>query len=203
MLHLTVIGLAAVASVHRPETMAPAIEERIPLYRPVAPSAPRRSAGAATGGRPAGERVVLIPGPVNLDVPAPLVDAGPTTTSVEGAFDGGPSLGEEIGGLDGVSAVLPLSALDRAVQPLAGNRAPDYPADLRRAGIEGTVRVRFIVDTTGRVEPASLVIVSADEPRFVEAVRRAVPPMRFSPAEARGRKVRMLVELPFVFRIER
>jgi hypothetical protein len=44
-------------------------------------------------------------------------------------------------------------------------------------------------------------VVRATHEIFVIAVRNALPNMRFVPAEVRGRKVRQLVQEPFVFAI--
>jgi outer membrane biosynthesis protein TonB len=45
--------------------------------------------------------------------------------------------------------------------------------------------------------------VRSDSPLFDEAVRSALGRMRFAPAEIAGRKVRQLVEMPFVFALSR
>lgn len=59
---------------------------------------------------------------------------------------------------------------------------PVYPAELQKAGIEGTVIVSFVVDVSGRVEPRSLKVVRADHPLFEQSVRDAVSGLRFAPA---------------------
>jgi protein TonB len=80
---------------------------------------------------------------------------------------------------------------------------PRYPEVLRAAGVEGRVEVSFVVDTTGRAESGSLRIISATNELFGAAVRTALPAMRFLPAESGGRKVKQLVQQPFVFTIAR
>jgi protein TonB len=60
---------------------------------------------------------------------------------------------------------------------------------------------RFVVDTTGYVTRKSVTIERATNDTFADAVRTALPDMRFTPAELDGRKVRQLVEQPFVFAI--
>jgi len=80
--------------------------------------------------------------------------------------------------------------------------APMYPDSLRIAGIEGAVMAQFVVDTTGRVELASFVLLESSHGRFTESVRDALPRMLFRPAEINGRKIKQLVQLPFVFRLE-
>ena len=81
--------------------------------------------------------------------------------------------------------------------------APAYPDSLQRAGIEGSVIAQFIVDTTGRIEPASIVLLESTHIRFTESVQAALPNMLFRPAELRGVKSRQMVQIPFRFRIDR
>jgi periplasmic protein TonB len=93
-----------------------------------------------------------------------------------------------------------IATVDRAAFLVAPPR-PRYPERLRTAGVTGRVVVRFVVDTLGRVEPASIVIRESSHDLFIEAVRATLPALAFVPAEAGGRKVRMLVDLPFEFRL--
>lgn len=81
--------------------------------------------------------------------------------------------------------------------------APAYPASLKARGIEGAAVVRFVVDTTGRADPASFQIIETNHPLFAASVRDALPGMKFRPASIGPRKVRQLVEQPFIFRIIR
>jgi protein TonB len=71
------------------------------------------------------------------------------------------------------------------------------------AGVEGRVVAQFVVDIEGRVEAGTVRLVRTDNALFDEAVRTALPRMRFTPAEIAGRKVRQLVEMPFVFALSR
>jgi TonB family protein len=89
--------------------------------------------------------------------------------------------------------------VDKQVQRISGGA--DYPATLRRQGIEGTVEALFVVDTTGHVTRGSVTIERATNDDFAVAVRTALPDMLFTPAELGGRRVRQLVEQPFVFAI--
>lgn len=74
-----------------------------------------------------------------------------------------------------------------------------YPPSLRASGTSGRVVAEFVVDTSGRVEPAHFGIVSSTDPLFSAAVRESAPSARFSPARRGGRPVRQLVRLPFDF----
>jgi TonB family protein len=92
-----------------------------------------------------------------------------------------------------------LGTVDRPVAPKSSNRAPVYPPMLRGLGVGGEVVVRLVVDATGRVERNSIEVVRASDERLVRPVRDAVSSWRFVPAEADGKRVRQLIELPFVF----
>lgn len=94
------------------------------------------------------------------------------------------------------------SQVDNPVAYHAGSAAPVYPDSLRLAGVEGLVEAQFVVDTLGRVEPGSFVLIESTHRRFTQAVREALPGMLFHPAILNGRRTKQLVHLPFVFRIE-
>jgi TonB family protein len=78
-----------------------------------------------------------------------------------------------------------------------------YPVEMRRANREGEVLAQFVVDATGAVEPSTYKVLKSDDPAFSEAVREALPTMRFTPARIRGKAVKQLVEQPFTFSLSR
>jgi protein TonB len=91
--------------------------------------------------------------------------------------------------------------VEKPVTPVAGVGAPRYPDILRQAGVEGDVIATFVVDTTGRADPSSFKILRASHDLFANAVKQALPSMRFIPAEVGGKKVKQLVQQPFTFAI--
>jgi protein TonB len=93
--------------------------------------------------------------------------------------------------------------VEKPVVPAPGSASPRYPDMLRQAGVEGEVLAQFVVDTTGRAEPGSLKILKSSHDLFVQAVKNALPNMRFIPAEVGGRKVKQLVQQPFTFAIQK
>lgn len=97
----------------------------------------------------------------------------------------------------------PLSEIevDKPALPARGSPAPRYPDELRRARVSGCALVQFIVDTTGRADRGTLRLLSYSDREFVRAVWDALPLMRFTPAEVRGRKVPQVVVQPFTFTI--
>ena len=124
---------------------------------------------------------------------------GPAIEISDGGWTvGGPAAAAGSAGGDGGGVY---EIVERPARALAGNPRPAYPGILRSAHVEGTVGVRFIVDTTGRVEEASITFESSGERLFEESVRRALLASRFAPAETQGRRVRMLVRQDFAFRL--
>jgi periplasmic protein TonB len=89
--------------------------------------------------------------------------------------------------------------VEKPVVPAPGNTGPRYPEMLKSASVEGTVLAQFVVDTTGRVEPGSFKVLKSDHDLFTQAVKAALPNMKFLPAEVGGRKVKQLVQQPFQF----
>jgi len=98
-------------------------------------------------------------------------------------------------------SVFTILEVDSAVVRSASSAAPAYPLDLLERHVEGFVLARYVVDTTGFADAASLDVVRATDPGFERSVREALPYMRFSPAKIGRQKVRQLVEQTFTFRI--
>jgi periplasmic protein TonB len=73
---------------------------------------------------------------------------------------------------------------------------PVYPALLKQAGIQGRVLVRAVIDTTGRVEPASILIMKSPNPAFDQPTKDWVLKALFRPARLHGRGVRVFINLP-------
>ncbi len=85
----------------------------------------------------------------------------------------------------------------------AGTANMVYPEMLRSAQVEGTVMASFVVDTTGRADMSTFKVIRSDHELFTTAVRNALPRIRYLPAETGGRKVKQLVQQPFVFNLAR
>lgn len=91
--------------------------------------------------------------------------------------------------------------VDSAVIPDPSSGGPTYPLVLLDAGIEGQVLVRFIVDTTGRAVEESYLALQSTHSAFTQAVKDALPLMKFRPARLAGTPVPQLVVQSFSFRI--
>ena len=78
---------------------------------------------------------------------------------------------------------------------------PVYPDLLRQAGVQGRVIIQAIIDTTGRAEPPSVKVIQSPNPGFDQPARQAVLRALFRPARVHGRAVRVLVNIPYDFKI--
>jgi TonB family protein len=96
--------------------------------------------------------------------------------------------------------VLPDSMVDKRVLYRPPLR---YPALLRHAGIEGRVIVQALIDTTGRAEPGSVRIIQSSHPGFEESAKSYMRQALFRPARLRGRPVRVVMDLPLEFRLNK
>lgn len=82
-------------------------------------------------------------------------------------------------------------------------QAPQYPLQLRQARVEGRVLLRFVVEADGRVNPASVNVVSVTHSRFEAPARQAIATCRYRPARFNDRAVRVTVMAPVDFRLPR
>lgn len=96
--------------------------------------------------------------------------------------------------------VFQVSQLDGNLIPMV-RIPPIYPMRARRRGIEGWVKVKFIVNTRGNV--TDIVILKAKPERiFNEAVRRCLSQWRFRPGTVGGMKVDAEVTTTIRFKLE-
>lgn len=146
--------------------------------------------------------------PMQNDVPSAVIDSAfvqqlqpvpppsltrPTSRGIVIPTATRPSLGTG----KGMANLFDLAALDRHPTPTFQAR-PQYPFELRRAGISGEVVVRFIVDSNGNVrEPY---IIRSTNPAFEAPVLDAVLKWKFRPGEKGGAKVNtrnVEIRIPF------
>jgi protein TonB len=92
--------------------------------------------------------------------------------------------------------VFDISMLDQTPVPKFQAR-PQYPFEMRRAGIAGEVVVDFIVDTNGDVQNAYALRSSQRE--FEAAAVQAVSKWKFKPGRKGGRDVPTHMQVPIVF----
>ena len=83
-----------------------------------------------------------------------------------------------------------------------GQALPPYPRRARRRGIEGWVKVRFVVTKDGRVRNLT-VLQESPTGVFHKTVMKTVPRWRFKPASKNGQPVDVWVEQTINFEMEK
>jgi TonB family protein len=76
-----------------------------------------------------------------------------------------------------------------------------YPRNPKLANQSGSALVQFVVDTTGKPKPESIVCMKATYKDFADAAIAAVKMMEFTPATIEGHKVEQLVQYPIDFKL--
>lgn len=92
--------------------------------------------------------------------------------------------------------IYPDSTLDRRASWRSGP-ALAYPAELRRRGVAGHAIVRAVIDTLGRVEDRSLMVLESPDPSFEQPLQQMMLAARFTPAQRKGLRVRSTLTLGF------
>lgn len=170
--------------------------------------------------RPAG--VVELPPPVEEEAPPPPPEVGkapeappepqlaeapqqiPISADLEVALGTGGALAGfgEIRSLTAAEAVQEdtFDVADLEKRPEAVSQvAPAYPADLRKAKVEGVVTLVFVLDETGRVEDPR--VENSTRPEFEKPALDAIRKWRFSPGQKDGQPVRTHIRIPMRFRV--
>lgn len=203
-----------------PKAAARAPVAAVPVIR-VASHGPALGTGGGGGGPVLGApgrgfQVLVAPNAVPNGLPA--IDYSKSVTD-EADFSGrgraGGVAGGVAGGILGAVTERPavetvgggdtylISQVEKAAEALPSNVAPRYPDALRAAQVEGKVTVSYVIDTTGFADMASFKVIESTHPLFDQAVRLALPQMRYAAAEIGRTKVRMLVRQDFNFSLVR
>lgn len=135
----------------------------------------------------------------SIDVTTPPMTPLDIPSSPDGALTGENRANSE----SSPGAPFHADQVDKPAAFISGSATPRYPDVLRSSGVEGKVVAVFVVDAAGRAETDSVRLLRSDNVLFEDAVRAVLPRMRFLPAEIGGRRVRQLVQMPFVFTIDR
>jgi periplasmic protein TonB len=149
----------------------------------------------------------VLSAPVNIPDVIPEIDLSKAITNEDDFSGKGVAGGVAAGVAGGVAPQSDQPYFDFQVEKPAasapGSPGPRYPDILRSGGVEGEVLAQFVVDTLGRVEVATFRVLRSTHALFEQSVRSALPNMRFLPAEVGGRRVKQLVQQPFVFNLAR
>lgn len=150
----------------------------------------------------------VLAAPMSIPDVIPEIDLSKALTNEDDFSGKGVAGGIAAGVVGGTGPVNPDQTyfdfqVEKPAASMPGSAGPRYPDILRSGGVEGTVLATFEVDTTGRVVIASFRVIKSDHAMFEQAVRSALPNMRYLPAEVGGRKVKQLVQQPFTFTLQR
>jgi len=205
--HSVLIGAALYATAQARPGPFKSTEIVRPLYFPPTPAhaVPSRTMSANVTRSPLSQ-LRFVPPRIEISVPAVEI---PATLSRASDFNSGAVLGPAVdGSVHGSPGGIgndPFLAdqVEKQVFLEPGSKPPRYPEALRAGGVEGRVVALFIVNDRGLVEETSIRILHSDNPLFEDAVRTALGRLRFVPAETGGKKVRQLVQMPFVFTLSR
>ena len=96
----------------------------------------------------------------------------------------------------GMKDLFDLANLDQVPQPRY-QAQPQYPFEMRRAGITGEVVVGFIVDSQGKA--IEVYAVRSTQREFEAAAIQAVGKWTFRPGRKGGRAVNTRMQVPIVF----
>lgn len=88
--------------------------------------------------------------------------------------------------------------LEKRPEPVS-QVAPAYPAELRKAKVEGVVTLVFLLDETGRVEDPR--VENSSRPEFEKPALDAIRKWRFKPGIKSGQPVRTYIRIPMRFRV--
>ena len=94
---------------------------------------------------------------------------------------------------------VPFCRLDTGSMPLTSLIPPVYPPVLDQAGMSGTVRLEFLVDSSGKAGAADLRVLPGSSRAFEEPSRRAVLAHRFAVPRLAGKAVSAVVQLVVEF----
>lgn len=210
--HAVVIALGAVITAHvgdrtavaapvPPDVVYVAPSEPVPPHEPQPPAAPQAPSEPAI---PRPQRThIEVPKTIPTDIPPVDVSLPPLDTTafvIAEPMERAP-VGTHGNDSRGGSGTFNAWEVEKAVVPLAGNPKPVYPSMLQSGHVEGEVLAQFVVDTTGRVDMSTFRAIQSTNELFVSSVRRALAGWKFHPAEAGGRKVRQLVQMPLTFEV--
>jgi TonB family protein len=93
--------------------------------------------------------------------------------------------------------------VEKQVQQIPGTGALRYPETLRSTSVEGEVLAQFVVDANGRYVSGTFKVLKSSHELFTQAVKDALPNMRFYPAMIGGQSVPQLVQQPFAFSLSK
>lgn len=180
-------------------TQADFVLNEPPPPPPPPPDEPLQSQTVAVNPPPMGFQTIMPPKDLPTEIPPVNLNEKFDARDFSGkGVEGGKGIGV-IGGTGPVitdvvgSESFTVDQVDDPVQRIGGPD-PVYPEVMKGVGIEGVVRLRFVVGTNGKVEPNTIQVISSSNKAFENAAVEGLKKLVFKPAKMRGQAVRQLVE---------
>lgn len=98
-----------------------------------------------------------------------------------------------------IGNIFNLKDLDQQPQIRGVQARPNYPFEMRRAGLNGEVVIRFVVDTNGDVRDVE--VVRSSQREFESAAQQAVLKWKWKPGRKGGKPVATRMQIPVVFNL--
>jgi protein TonB len=212
IVHVSVIALAVVATSTAKEVLEKPKAEEVQFVEvkpdePPPPEPEQAPPPEVVAAPPPPKGFQVLTAPVDIPDVIPDIDLTKSVTNEDDFSGRGVEGGIAKGVVGGTGPVTDQPFFEFQVEKPAiasqGNPPPRYPEILRGAGVEGETLVQFVVDTTGRADMGTFKVLKSDHDLFTNAVRSILPQYRFLAAETGGRKVKMYVQMPFKFNIQK
>ncbi|HWO87755.1 MAG TPA: energy transducer TonB [Gemmatimonadales bacterium] len=211
MIHGVLIALAVYATLHAGEVTREEVRQvdvtvqtQAQEQRPEEPPPPEQI--ATVNPPPRGFQTLSIPTNIPVDIPPPSQNVRFDAADFSGVgVEGGIARGVE-GGTGPVVTDQPYleAVVEERPETIANTCiTPRYPEILRQAGIEGRVLLEFVIDTLGRAERGSIRVVNSTHNLFEAPARETVTTCRFRAGRIQGRAVRVRVQIPITFSLQR
>ena len=85
---------------------------------------------------------------------------------------------------------------------LTGGKGPKYPKQLVKHGVEGRVVIQGVVDTSGRIEEGTPVVVSSNASALESSALEFIERARFAPGRLCAQPVRVLIQVPIDYKVK-
>jgi protein TonB len=207
VLHAVVITAAVYATMHAKEVVRKVqhvYDITLQTQEKKEPPPPQQEL-ATVAAPPKGFQTLAIPTNIPINIPPPSANTSFNAADFSGVgVEGGLARGV-VGGTG------PVIRTDQPYLESVVEERPEminhpvlhYPEILRQAGIEGHVMVGAIIDTLGRAERGSIVVLSSTNALFDQPSKEAVASSVFRAGRIAGHAVRVRVQIPINFTLNK
>jgi TonB family protein len=152
---------------------------------------------------PKGFQTLAIPTNIPINIPPPSANTSFNAADFSGVgVEGGIARGVGTGPVIRTDQPYLESVVEERPE-MINHPVLHYPEILRQAGIEGHVMVGAIIDTLGHAERGSITVLSSTNALFDQPSKEAVASSVFRPGRIAGRAVRVRVQIPINFTLNK